>query len=367
MNKHDPPIEIVTQSHEGRDHLAIRHKSNKPSVAILVEKDSKFLLLNITRHLLGPEPHLEIPRGFGELATPIEDAHRELFEETNLSVQSLIQIGNMNADSGVIANTTIFFWATAIEDNFRPNQVEGISGRQWLTHQEISSLISTGEITDGYTIAAIKFYELFQNSRNKTSDTELTVPLRDFFLNDTMENMRATESKQLQLAIGTVGAFAIVISTFIEKANSAEILDLSPKNLGATIGLTVWSTAATTKLFRYRAWKEYYGMKIRELTGPHYTNSVPIIYSPIKDSGRTAKVQIKKRLFGDESLVSICLLLNLLSAFFLSIVLWQETFESNLPSPLKTIISLAIIGSLSFLIFRLKKSAFFQISEEDNS
>ena len=367
MNKPESPVEVNVSDHGDQTYISISHRSGKPSVAMLVRANSKFLLLSIKRQLIGPDLQLEIPRGFGELSAPQDDARRELAEETGLQALEITELGRLNADSGLIDNTTVIFLATVHDTQFTPSIDEGITAAHWYTLEELDQLISAGQITDSYTIAALKFYEIQENSRTGRSSGILDSPLKDFFLNDTMDNMRHTEAKQLQLAVGTIGAFALVISTVIEnieKVNTDAIFDLTAKNLGATIGLTIWSTAATTKLFRYRAWKEHYSKKVREMTGPHFVTSAPVIYAPIAQSDMTGKVNIKKRLFGDETLALICLLLNVLSAIFLSSVLVSETWTSSLHEIAQVAITASILGAFFYLLVRLHKSAYFQISEE---
>jgi len=364
VTESDSPVEVNVSKEGDQTYVSIRHRSGKPSVAMLVRANSKFLLLSIKRQLVGPELQLEIPRGFGEMPTPEQDARRELVEETGLQVLEITELGRLNADSGLIENTTVVFLATVRDTQLKPRIDEGITDGHWYTLEELNQLITSGRITDSYTIAALKFYEVQENLQSNTQSGFIDSPLKDFFLNDTMDNMRHTEAKQLQLAVGTIGAFALVISTVIEKSDTNAIFTLSAKNLGATIGLTIWSTAATTKLFRYRAWKEHYSKKIREMTGPHFVSSAPVIYAPLSQNDKNGKVNIKKRLFGDETLALICLLLNVLSAIFLSSVLIRKTWEASLPEIAQVAITASIIGAFCYLLVRLRKSAYFQISEE---
>jgi hypothetical protein len=100
------------------------------------------------------------------------------------------------------------------------------------------------------------------------------------------------------------------------------------------------------------------------MAGPHFVASAPVIYAPLAQNDKTGKVNIKKRLFGDETLASICLLLNVLSAIFLSSVLVRKTWDSSLPEIGQVAITASIIGAFCYLLVRLRKSAYFQISEE---
>ena len=363
MNEFEIPVEVNVSEQDERKYISIRHRSGKPSVAILVRRDSKFLLLSIKRHLVGQDLQLEIPRGFGELSSPESDARRELLEETGLEAAEVFELGRLHADSGLIENTTVIFLASVLSTEFKPSTVEGIASENWCSRQELQDLISSGRITDGYTLAALTFYEIYENSQVEKPSEFIDSPLKDFFLSDTTDNMRHTEAKQLQLAVGTIGAFAVVISTVIEKTNADAILNLSPKNLGATIGLTIWSTAATTKLFRYRAWKEHYSKKLREMTGQYFVKAAPAIYAPLSQNEQNGKVNIKRRLLGDETLALICLLLNLLSAIFLSSVLLKKTWNSSMPDTAQIGLTTAIVVAFIYLLHRLRKSAYFQIVE----
>lgn len=366
------PVEIVTTSIDGREYISLKHRSNKPSVAILVTNDSKFLLLKIHRRLLGDEARLEIPRGFGELNSPIEDARRELEEETNLQAAHLEEIGRINADSGLIATPTVIFLATIKDSTFTPNAAEGIVDHIWCTKEEIDFLIRSGSLTDGFTIAAMKFHD----STEKKSETakNLDVAVRNFFLSDTMDNMRHTEGKQLQLVIATIGAFVVVASgvlstlsdpsNTLSPASSDHFLQPTGPDLAAAIGLAIWSTAAVSKLFRYRAWKEHYALKIREMTGSFHNSSVPVIYAPLQENEKNRTVNMKRRLLGDETLSAICLLLNFASALFVSLVLWIRNENADYDQAWKIAGAATIICALALFVWISKKTMQFEVTSQ---
>jgi ADP-ribose pyrophosphatase len=113
----------------------------------------KLLLLHNFRHATRSW-HYEIPRGFGEPGVDSEDqAHFEIKEETGGKIGELIDLGDYFNNTGIEGNRVKLYLAelSSISD---PNTAEGIESYKWVTVDQLEEMIATGEITDGFTIAA---------------------------------------------------------------------------------------------------------------------------------------------------------------------------------------------------------------------
>lgn len=123
----------------------------KGVVCIPVYND-KFVLIEQQRHpIRGVQ--LCFPRGCGEEGISAEaNAVKELAEEIGATTKQVEYLGEMTADSGVLsAKTSIFL---CFVDSFAPNNSEGIIKTELFSKAELLSLISSGKITDGFTLAA---------------------------------------------------------------------------------------------------------------------------------------------------------------------------------------------------------------------
>lgn len=364
LQDNSPPIRAVTTTRHGKPYVHVEYVSGFPSVAILITNYEKILLLTIQRPLFGDSTQLEIPRGFGDSSDSLSEASRELFEETGLQGVELEEIGTIRADSGVLKVETRVFTGEVTETNLLTNSGELITGYSWLEIHEVNQSILAGEITDSYTIAALKIHEIHQGEKQNRTPSEN--PLYQFFLSDTMENMRHTEGKQLQLAISTIGGFGAAIFTVIETTPSTSFLDLNLRNLLIVIGISVWSIAASTKIMRYRAWKEHYSQKIREMTGRYFMPSVPVIYAPVTSRKTERRDLYRRRLLGDETLTLICVLVTAVSNFFLGAVLSRSILKMDSPIVLQGLLVSLCVGSYVLILTLLHSALKFQIEIKNN-
>lgn len=125
--------------------------------------NNKLLLLEQFRHPTRTK-QLCFPRGFGENGIPpIENAKKELFEETKAVARECIPLGSLTADSGLIgAHCDVFLcFADSYDESSRE---EGIVSTVLLGEEELFEKISRGEIDDGFTLSA---YSLFKASKHK--------------------------------------------------------------------------------------------------------------------------------------------------------------------------------------------------------
>lgn len=122
-------------------------------VVILGLFQERLLLLHMYRHATRAW-HFEVPRGFGEPGLLAADnARKELLEETGGEIAELVDLGVMHNNTGMEGNTTQLYFAR-LSSIGKPDEAEGIKSFRWVTLQEMEELIASGEITDGFTIAA---------------------------------------------------------------------------------------------------------------------------------------------------------------------------------------------------------------------
>ena len=122
-------------------------------VVVLPEYQGKIMLLHQYRHPTR-KWHYEIPRGYGEPNTPsVENAHKEVEEETGGKVEELVSLGEFHNNTGYEFASVALFYAKLASVG-KPEINEGIESFVWLTVKELEEWIADETITDGFTIAA---------------------------------------------------------------------------------------------------------------------------------------------------------------------------------------------------------------------
>ncbi|MEO3783779.1 NUDIX hydrolase [Actinocorallia sp. B10E7] len=126
---------------------------NTPGVVLLPVWRGRILLIRHFRHSTR-RWHLEIPRGSGMPGTSPEDnARRELLEEIGAEAAALTPLGVVHPDTGLTA-TAVHLFHAAVDDYGPPEEHEGIDRIIPATPAEVADLIRTGELTDGFALAA---------------------------------------------------------------------------------------------------------------------------------------------------------------------------------------------------------------------
>jgi ADP-ribose pyrophosphatase len=127
---------------------------------VLPVLDDQVVLLDHARHATRTS-HLEVPRGFGEPGVAAADqARQELREEIGAEAVSLTDLGLFHANTGMSSDVTQLFMAE-IRALGTPQAAEGITEVRLYPAHEVAQLIKTGQITDGFTIAAFTRAWLF--------------------------------------------------------------------------------------------------------------------------------------------------------------------------------------------------------------
>jgi ADP-ribose diphosphatase len=128
---------------------------NAPGVVVLPRTPDGVVLVNHFRHATRSW-HLELPRGFG---TPggenaADDAARELREEIGVDAGVLHDLGVLYPDTGATSTPVRLFLAEVTDTPMPAGADEGIDAIRIVTPDELGTLIGSGEINDGFTIAA---------------------------------------------------------------------------------------------------------------------------------------------------------------------------------------------------------------------
>lgn len=310
---------VQSELSDGKVHVFLEHVSTEPSVAVVVRHNEHLLLIKVRRPVTGGEPSWEIPRGFSDGERSLDAGRREVREEVGLEVDEIRQIGLFYADNGAIAQPTAVLEATVKDMAVTLQRDESIEDSQWVTLDRVHAMIRAGEIQDGFTITSIAYLD--PRVVDPHSDTRAGNPLRLFFLQDTAENMRATETKQVQLAAGVAAATAALVAVVFSESTS--FITSTPRRVVGLVAILLWSLASSTKMLRYRSWKEHYADRLKSLVGSDYTGLAPVIYRPSEPSKGRA-VTLARRLWRDESLtgVSVVVVVSSMSILIFMFLRW---------------------------------------------
>lgn len=123
------------------------------AVVAVPKLHDRYVLLRQYRHALRAEA-LSFPRGFGEPGLGVlKNAAKELLEEIGARVSDLKLLGAVAPDSGLLGArvSVVLCQCDRIEQK---TGHEGIRQALLMTEDELRERIASGEITDGYTLAA---------------------------------------------------------------------------------------------------------------------------------------------------------------------------------------------------------------------
>lgn len=132
-------------------------------VAVLPVYENHVVLIREYRHAVQCW-RWEMPRGFGIAgASAIQNAAKELYEETGIKDAKLTHLGQLNSDSGLTSDQVDLFLAEvkALSVSLlHKEETESIAQVRLFSLDEICKMIVDGEITDGFTMSAIGIWQL---------------------------------------------------------------------------------------------------------------------------------------------------------------------------------------------------------------
>lgn len=126
----------------------------RPGVAVLPMMNAKVCLVQQYRYPIG-KSLWEIPRGFGESINSLEDAARELAEETGIQHARMIDAGCLHPNSGLLSSEVILYIAIVDQDFGEPFSTDEVASKKWFSVSELWAMISEGQITDCFTLSAM--------------------------------------------------------------------------------------------------------------------------------------------------------------------------------------------------------------------
>lgn len=133
----------------------IVEKDGKPGAAILPIRNGTVGLVNQYRYPI--DRFLwEIPRGFGESYDTLEEAKRELEEETGFVAEQATDLGIVHPNSGILTSE-IYLFAVVLDRAQRQSELldDEVSEFRWFTIESVYTQIAEAKITDVFTICAI--------------------------------------------------------------------------------------------------------------------------------------------------------------------------------------------------------------------
>lgn len=135
----------------------LQRQENFPGVAVLPICKSRIVLVEHYRHATR-DWHWEIPRGFGETASPETNARLELREELGAECSRLELLGKIHTNSGLLSEQVHLFYAEIGEYTVAENKepIRAVDSFDWAS---VKTLLCDGTITDSFTIAALGFAE----------------------------------------------------------------------------------------------------------------------------------------------------------------------------------------------------------------
>lgn len=119
--------------------------------------DNQIVLIRVFRHAIR-DWLWELPRGFGDSGSPIDDAKTELQEEIGAKVGACEIVGTVHANSGLFATGAKLIYAEL--DHFGTvSSQEAINRTRTVNASELGQMICDGEISDAYSLSAIQIVQ----------------------------------------------------------------------------------------------------------------------------------------------------------------------------------------------------------------
>jgi len=137
------------------------------SVSVITENQAgEICLIRQTRYTADNQPSWEVPAGgMDGKSSPLENAKRELQEETGITAVEWISLGDARPFNGLCSEINYFFLARNLSfGKSNPDQTEDITITQKKI-DEIKQMINRNQITDGQSITALCKYILYKENQ----------------------------------------------------------------------------------------------------------------------------------------------------------------------------------------------------------
>ncbi|GAB6898374.1 NUDIX hydrolase [Kineosporia succinea] len=135
-------------------YLRILERDNKPGAGVLARCGDRYALVLTYRY---PTSAYEwgIPRGFAHGDDPAATARNELSEEIGGRPTSLVPLGLVNPNSGLLAAQVHLFLGEFDAEVATPEDEQEILKVRWVSLDELLTAVAEGEIDDAFTLSAI--------------------------------------------------------------------------------------------------------------------------------------------------------------------------------------------------------------------
>ncbi len=141
---------------DGKYHY-IKEVGSDNGAVVLIESDSGYVFVRISRAAHFFKEQIEAPRGYGEAhESSIEAAIREAYEEVGCSIEigQIEKIGTVKPNSAILASNVDIFYARVGNQQISEFQDNEISGVVTIAKADIQSQITKGLISDAFTLSA---------------------------------------------------------------------------------------------------------------------------------------------------------------------------------------------------------------------
>lgn len=149
---YDDPV-VFPDGSEG-SYLRVVESDGAPGVAVLAVCADQVALVQTYRY---PVSALEwaVPRGFAHGGDPAATARAELAEELGREPDSLISIGTVTPNSGILASRVELFLGRYATPASVPHDAREVAGIRWIALPDLADEIARGDIQDAFTLSAV--------------------------------------------------------------------------------------------------------------------------------------------------------------------------------------------------------------------
>lgn len=120
-------------------------------------------LVRVWRPAVG-EQRLELPRGTGEATDPVDDARRELLEETGFTATDCRLVGELDLDTSLVP-TRISVVEAVVDVTAVPKPTDGeVDEVVWVERSRLPRLVADGMVRDAISLAALAHWSATNGS-----------------------------------------------------------------------------------------------------------------------------------------------------------------------------------------------------------